>query len=291
MMNSEALTHLSRLLDDPDESVWTAIRQSLLQKLSQDDLPALQDEWQRSDNPVVAERLEYLIRDLGIQALHRDFQIYLNNPKAGLFQGLVLVTRILIPDFSEQDLTNLLQPLKQRIWIELNERLTALEKVRVMNHLLFEKSQLTRKSALESRSIHLFIPNLLKTKTGHGLSIASLFILLSRMLELPVYKVSRGDIPAMAYLDTQGRKIPDPASLSAFQVLFYLILDQELEVYGKNQFAEYIRHLYPTGDQDQEVVGDRFLIKALLTRLKFMYQDEKNTFRKEQMINLLSLFR
>ena len=290
MSDSSLLPHLLQLADDPDPNIWESVKASLIPLLTPDQLPHIQQLWNESENSLQAERLELLLRQVQLNYLAADFAEYLGKNKPDLKSGLILLNRIMSPEFSEDQLNTLISPLRKDIWLELSDRLTALEKVRIINHLLFEKYQLQNKSGLDSRSVHLYLPTLLKAKTGHPLTITALFCLIARFLDLPIYKVSTGDLPALAYLDVSPERLINPLHPEEYPVLFYMMIDRQMEIFGRKQFIEYVNHLYPTGNQNDEVVHDNHLLRALLLKLKLLYQEENNTFRKEQIIKLLSLF-
>ena len=178
-------------------------------------------------------------------------------------------------------------PLQKSIWIELNNNLTALEKVRIINHLLFEKNAISFKSSLEAKAIDFFIPTLMNNSEGHPLAITILILLLARELGLTIFKVSHGDIPALVYLDLPNFLSTNPKRLNEYEILFYISLDHHIDVFGKKQFSEYIDHLHITDNQDLKVVQDVQLIRIVLLKLKLLYEEENNELKFSQISQLL----
>lgn len=55
-----------------------------------------------------------------------------------LLEGAMLVARYRYPELEEHRIKSKLAAIRQDIWLELNDNLTAFEKVRVFNHILFQ---------------------------------------------------------------------------------------------------------------------------------------------------------
>jgi len=288
MENENSFKSLLVLADDPDESIWLSVQDAILEK-AEENLDILHEFWKNSESLLASDRIEELINQLNFRALLNDFHKWTKSANPTLKRGVVLISKVLLPDFNEDDLEKLLSPIKKSIWIELNSNLTALEKVRIINHLIFEKTQISFKSSLDSKAIHFFIPTLLKNNEGHPLAITILILLLARELDLTIFKVSNGDIPALAYLDVPEFLSVNPNRLNEYDTLFYISLDHHIDVFGKKQFGEYIDHLHITDNQDLKIVPDMQLIRIMLLKLKLLYEEENNDLKYSQISQLLQV--
>ncbi len=275
MSSDHNISSLLKLADDPDESVWLSVRDKLL-RLGYENIERLNEHWKTCDNSISAERIEGLISEIKSEQLTQEFSHWINSEDPAIKQGIILICRLLDPDFNNEELKRLVKPIERSIWLELSTKLTALEKVRIINHLLFEKQQITFKQNIDARSIHFFLPTLLKTRIGHPLTISLLFILLARELELPVFKVSSGDLAALVYLDAPEHLKIKFRNLSELNPLFYILLDHQIEIFGKSQFLQYLQHQYPTQNQNHNIVPDHKIIEIILLKLKYQYEEENN---------------
>ena len=101
--------------------------------------------------------------------------------------GVILVAKFQYPELDESKIINQIDKIIQSVWIELNNGLTPLEEVRVINHVFF--NLLAFHGDLE----HPFEPNngyinlVLDSKKGNSLLLGIFFSLLAKKLNIPIY--------------------------------------------------------------------------------------------------------
>jgi regulator of sirC expression with transglutaminase-like and TPR domain len=132
-----------------------------------------------------------------------------------------------------EEITYLFSRLRQDIWLELNERLTALETVNVVNHILFKLCGYTSVSGEIQNAPHSLF-DVLNTKTGTSLSIGTLYLLLARSLDLPIYGVNLPGHFLLCYVEQMPEWLLPEGETNTEEVLFYInpaaggsILDRE----------------------------------------------------------------
>lgn len=132
------IASLVKLLDDPDEEVLKIVWDEII-AIGPRMIPALEKAWDLSPDTQTVEGIEELIHVLRMQELSGVFDQWINNKEASLIQGCWLVARIQYPLIKEEEIRTLLQPLRDEIWLELHNQLTALEKIKVVNHYYYEQ--------------------------------------------------------------------------------------------------------------------------------------------------------
>ena len=251
------------LLDDPDENAFTVIRQQILLQ-GADAIPVLEQNLENTFDSIVHERIGSIIRKLRFDSLHIEFKDWLLNGSSDLLRGFILVSKTGSPSLDEKDIIIRIEQLKVDVWIELNENLTALENVKVMNHILFDIHHFDgdrgKKSAPESN----FIQALLETRQGSALSLGILFIVLAQKLGLPVYGVNLPQHFILAYLSANGCEEPGEED-----VLFYINPFNRGAVFTRREIELFIGQLkvrpeksYFTPCSNAEII--RSLINSLL---------------------------
>src|SRR4029077_901148 len=86
----------------------------------------------------IQSRIENIIHRIQFEKVIDALKEWKNKNQDDLWAGALLVARYQYPDLKEDKLEKLIQLVKQDVWLELNENLTALEKVRVINHIFFD---------------------------------------------------------------------------------------------------------------------------------------------------------
>ncbi len=285
--NRSNIELLLRLIDDPDENVWHPIRETII-KGGKIHIPVLQEQWQNASNNIQASRIEELISDLQFNELQKAWIKWWNNNSATLKEGVTLVEQIIDPEFNLAQLETLLKPIKNKIWIELSDKLTALEKIRIINHFFFQQHGFVALDNTDSKAKNNYIRNIFLSGSGAPLSISLLYCLLCRELSIPVYKVGKGDNASLSFLN-QNPGIHVIQNLSNYSSLFFILPDMQGKVIGQKQYIELSQVQYPTQTQEFELLSDKSFIRIILQKLYYSYKEEKNTRRLSQIKHLLSL--
>ncbi|MEA1876277.1 MAG: transglutaminase family protein [Bacteroidota bacterium] len=282
------IQNLLNLLGDPDELIWHPIRDTIIQ-MGKTALPVLQEHWQSSDTPSLASRIQELIDEIQFNGLRTDWIQWWNSESGTLKEGVVLFSQIIDPDYNYSKLDRLIKPVANEIWIELSDKLTALEKTRIVNYILLEKLGLIPINNLDSKSKHLFIPSLLSTYSGHSLAISLLYCLLCRELSIPVYKAGNGEDSALAYIDTLNVDLTQVQILGDYPVFFYILPDHIGEIIGMKYYTEYLSKQFPTQRTDYKTISDKQFIRVMLQKLYNFYKEEnkqEHLFKIKQLLSV-----
>jgi hypothetical protein len=118
--------------------------------------------------------------------LYHELEAWVEGGGQDLLRGYLIATRFQYPNLEEEKLLADLNKLTRSVWIELNENLTSLEKVKVLNHVLFGIIEIGGEITDIHVPDHYFLNNLLQSKHGNAVSIGILYIIISQKLGLPV---------------------------------------------------------------------------------------------------------
>ena len=134
-----------RLLDDPDREISVSVLSSL-KSMGQQIIPVLEKAWESSTDNLMQERLESLIQDIQQDDVKDQLKVWLKNDQEDLLKGTWLIAKFQYPDLDLSDLQNQISQISRETWLEINQNLTALEKIRVLNYVFYKS--LDRKSVV-----------------------------------------------------------------------------------------------------------------------------------------------
>lgn len=235
------------LLDDPDEEVYRSIRAKILE-LGPGILPRLEAGAALASTLPVHERYLDLISQLQATYVYQELRRWRNGDTLRLMEGGWLMTRFLFTELPFNDLQSKIQPFVREIWMELNNQLTALERIRVMNHFLFEKHRFRLNDDYPESIGNNFLNRLIENKKGNEYSITLLYAIIAQELEIPLYPVMFPGLPLLAYLDLilnpEGHLAPGEA-----KVLFYVNPSQSGTVHGRHDLLDYLHQLAEPANQ------------------------------------------
>jgi len=240
-MNEKDITALISLLDDPDEEVFSHIREKLL-SYGSPVIPFLEKEWEKSFESTIQTRIENIIHNIQFKDTFDKLKEWVKGGGENLLTGIMLVARYQYPDLDEAAIHKQIEQIKHDAWLELNPNLTALEKVRVLNHIIFEVHGFSGNTSNFHAPQNSYINNVLESKRGNPLTLSILYAIIAQSLEMPVYGVNLPEHFILAYA-TEKTDLPVPITSKDEKVMFYINPFSKGTVFGKNEVDSFLRQL------------------------------------------------
>ena len=142
-MSVSEIHALIQLLDDPDEGVYRHVREELLSK-GTEILPAvLEHRADKSHCAVHESRLSELVDGLHGGYVKSGLHDWFKQGAQNIIEGALWIHKAADPLIDIEVVKSQYEKLKRDVWLELNEELTALEQVRILNHVLFSAEAFT----------------------------------------------------------------------------------------------------------------------------------------------------
>lgn len=237
-MDKTEVSALISLLDDPDEQVFLQIRDKLL-SMGFEVIPALESAWENSFDTILQQRIESIIHRIQSDSLVRAIKEWSLPENQDLLTGALLVARSQYPDINETQVRKHIEQIKQDIWLELNNNLTALEKVRVINHILFDVHNFSGNTSNFHAPQNSYINNVLESKKGNQVSLSIIYAVIAQDLRIPIYGVNLPEHFILAYVDQAGS--PSQPTMDQDRVLFYINPFSRGSVVSKKEIEAFVR--------------------------------------------------
>ena len=229
------LEALISLLEDPDMQVFDNVSNRLIE-LGEDAVLPLEKRWEITLRPDLQERIENVIRKIQFNTLKRGMDSWKTGGGTDLLYGAYLVTRFHYPELQYEQLNDRLEQIKKDIWLELNNELTALEKVKVINYFFYEIHKFD-KSLKKAHTPQLYLLNhVLDTCKGSPVMLGLLYAELARRLNLPIYGVNLPRNFVLCYYDPEFNEDPN-------NILFYINPSDKGSVLGLKELKHFLSHL------------------------------------------------
>jgi hypothetical protein len=136
MIDKEVIS-LLRLLEDNDAVVSGIVSQKLLEK-GVDAIPDLEKAWEMNLNPTVQFKIEEIVHGIQFNQLKDDFRQWISKDAEDILYGAFLVAKYQYPDLQFSNITAEVEIIRRSAWVEFHENLTALEKIRIINHIFLQ---------------------------------------------------------------------------------------------------------------------------------------------------------
>ncbi|HKK63875.1 MAG TPA: transglutaminase family protein [Bacteroidales bacterium] len=284
MKTGEEIEALISLLDDPDKNVSVPVINRLIQ-MGEPVIKLLEHKWQHSSDLYSQNKLEAVVSGIEKEKVLKDIKDWLDCRGEHLLFGSYLIARSHNRDIGYRAIESEVKKLRTQIWLELNDHLTAFEKVRVINHFLFDVHNFSFSDS-DFFSPHLyFINHALKYQKAQPVLLAIIYLEIAEQLELPIFGVS---LPGHFLLCYQDKTYLNENN----GVMFYINPAAKGNIFGKDDLKSFLKdqnlhyedyQLQPT----TKVIAIRELVIGLQNAYKLTGDDQK----AELMSQVLKMFK
>ncbi len=229
------------MMDEPNEEVYTSIREKI-KSYGLNAIPFLEDAWLKTEDDDNASRIEILIDDIRFTDLYHELHNWSQFYSHDLLKAYILLTRFRYPDLDEEKYIEKVSKLKQNIWLEINHDLTALERVKVLNHIFYDVYQFRGQLPKQVSINDYFLSDLLESKKGSAIALGILYLYVAQSLDIPIFGLDLHHHFALAYMEDN---IPtmNPEEYSIDEVLFYIAVVNKGSVFTKNEIHRYLQQM------------------------------------------------
>lgn len=209
--NSERnIQALISMVDEPDPDVYNEISSRIV-SLGRHAMPFLENAYYDTVDYEIRERLDSLLKSIRYDQFSNiliDWASYKNND---LLEAWMQVTEYFYPAFNKENIHEQLAQIRNDIWLEMNENLTALEQIKVFNHVFYGSHQFKGNIDDYHNPENSFINKVLEKRTGNPLSLGLVYMIIAQKVDLPVRGINLPDHFVLAYMgerfDTVSMKI------------------------------------------------------------------------------------
>jgi regulator of sirC expression with transglutaminase-like and TPR domain len=285
-MEDKEINALIRLLDDTDREVYNHIKTKLI-SYGKPVVPFLENAWSNSFDALLQQRIETIVHNIQFETLKTELLNWYKNPANNthveLLNGAILLAHYQYPDLDEQKIMNQINKIKRDVWLELNDHLTALEKVKVLNKVIFEIHGFAGNTSNYHAPQNSFINIALESKKGNPLMLSIIYSAIAQSLDIPIYGVNLPEHFVLAYQESAdiltGRYNDE--------VLFYINAFSRGIVFDKKEINTFLKQLgLPLEPSYFVPCSNKDIILRLIRNLSYSYQKLGDTEKTDELEEL-----
>jgi regulator of sirC expression with transglutaminase-like and TPR domain len=235
-MEKRELLAMISLLDDNDNEVISTVTGTLLQQGSEV-IPELEKAWEGTLNEKTQARLENLIQEIQFNGVKNDLTRWVKTGAEYVLEGAFYIARFQFPDISMGKINEQIESIRKDVWLEISSNLTALEKVKILNYIIFDLHKFNRNNSDFYSPQNSYINQVFETKKGNPISLAIIYLSVAYKLGLPIYGVNLPKNFILAYKDEFRQH--DSAD-EADDILFYINPYNKGAVLGRREIDYFI---------------------------------------------------
>jgi regulator of sirC expression with transglutaminase-like and TPR domain len=285
LKNIEALIHL---IDDPDTEIYQHVRDRLMQ-YGPEAIPYLENSWGEKDYGLIfLTRVEQLIHDIQFEYTKQQLIRWKNNGK-DLLEGALIVASYQYPGLEFEHVREFVQHVRKAIWLELNPRMTSLEKTKVFNTVFYDQFGFKGDSKNFHSPLNSFINTVIEGRKGNPLSLSILYSVIAQSLDLPIYGVNLPNHFILAYMDEDGiNQFFNQSNKSG--VLYYINAFSKGTLLDEKELIQFIQQLNLEVKREYlEPCSNTTIIKRMITNLISSFQQAGNSEKTKELKELWNL--
>jgi regulator of sirC expression with transglutaminase-like and TPR domain len=281
-INDGEVKAMISLLDDTDQEVYRHIEEKLV-KLGREVIPMLEDAWSQAFDAVLQQRIENIVHKIQFETLLEDLKLWIHTGDHDLLAGAILISRYQYPDLDEEKIYSLITQIRKEIWLELNESLTSLESVNIINHVLFNRYGFSGNTTNYHAPQNSYINCVIESKKGNPLALSVIYQVICQQLGLPVFGVNLPEHFILAYLDDTGN--------DNGKVLFYINAFSKGSIFGKQDIDQFVKRLNLDSQASfYNPCPNREMIQRMVRNLLYSYQKLGDTEKVNELNEMILLF-
>jgi regulator of sirC expression with transglutaminase-like and TPR domain len=286
MEENNEISALLHLIEDPDEEVFGAVSERIVE-YGKPIIPNLENLWENTPNEDIQTRIEMLIHRLHYTDLTEDIRQWSLAGHYDLMLGSLLAAKFQYPDLTTASALMEVEKIRRNIWLELNNYLTPLEQVRIVTGILYGYYGL---KGSETSPVHLneyLLPKVLESKKGNQLSNGILYLILCELLDIPVRAIA---VPRQFVLAYFKPGYSTDTGDSLLQKIEFFIEPASGQVFTHKDIESYFKRIsVPSVPSYFKPLSNKRVIQHLLEEMAQCFNEEKNSYKKDELLKLAAL--
>ena len=201
-MNKTEIISLLKLLEDPDNNVYQILRSQILDNAELFRI-YLENYHALSVNELALERSENLLEEIFLIGFEKQLETAINRRDSRLMECAVVLEQYFNRDLDTELLLKETEKIVKTVWIEFNEQLTGIEKVKLIGKMLFDNLNFKKYPVGEFKPEYLSFANCINYRKFVAPSISLLYCVIAEQVSLPLYPLGLPGLFLLSYVDEE----------------------------------------------------------------------------------------
>ena len=277
--NSGEIKALIELIDDPDENVFNSITDRFI-GLGKDVIPIIKEQLDFTSDELSIFKINLIIHKVNFNLLESELMKWNHSPQKNIWDSALIISSYIDPEADKKEIQFEIEKVKRSIWLELNDYLTSLEEINVINKVLFSYYKFSAFEEHLSSEIDFGLNKLLSTRTSSPLSMSIFYLLLAEMLKIPIKALQIPKQHLLAYCSV------DESDEQNEDILFF-IDPTTGQIYTHSDVDNYLKKInHHTGVTAIKPLSTKEFVIAWLMELSSFHKKEN---QEDKSLDILQL--
>jgi regulator of sirC expression with transglutaminase-like and TPR domain len=286
METNKELSALFTLIDDPDEEVFGAVSEKIID-YGKNVIPSLEHLWETTPDHAIQERIERIIHRLHYNDLTEDFRQWNLSGHHDLMLGALLCSKFQFPDLSTTPVLQEIEKIRRNIWLELNNYLTPLEQINIVTSILYSYYGLKGGETNYQEPNEFLLHKVLEAKRGNQISNGILYLVLAELLDIPVKAVN---IPKQFVIAYMKPGYSDENLKNPQEKIEFFIDPASGQVFTHKDVESYFKRIsVPPTATYFKPQSNKMVVRQLLEECSKCFHSEKDLNKQKELLDLANL--
>ncbi len=265
---------LISLLDEKEDDLSNQIINNLIE-CGNKAMPFLLDFSNDNLDDILETRIYYIIDKIQYNDTTDKLIKWNIAENKSLLEAWIIITQYFSYLDDEQLFIDYINKTKYDIWVELNDSQTALEKIKIFNHVFFQLHKIKIDKHYLSNPDSFLLENIILNKIGAPFAISLLYQIIANKLEIPLLGLNYLEYSMLAYIKNES-KTKSIKTLTKDDILFYIIITDKLNVVATKDIDIIFNQFnIPIEDRIYTPCSQNETINILLTSIMNSYNQIK----------------
>ncbi len=283
MINEAEINSLIRLLDDPDQEIYTHVHDKLL-SYGPTAITYLESAFEQAFDSIQQERIANLVHEIQFSLVKNELELWHQSGSFDLLRGALIINKYQYPDLDEQKVINQIEAIKRDIWMQMMFEGSPSDQVKLINHVLYNIYGFSGNTTNHQDPQNSYLSQVLETKKGNQISLAIIYSVIAQKLDIPIYGVNLPQHFILAYLDESTK--------SEFEsgILFYINAFNKGFIFGRRDVDMFLKQLNLNIDkQFYEPCTNTDIVRRILRNLISAYEQLGSTEKVQELNELINV--
>lgn len=277
-IKNDTIYALIDLIDDPDLEVYDSVCDQLINYGAMA-LPELKNCLLSQDLTIKGvERIQEIIDHIEFTNVQQEFKTWVEGNEKDLITAIGIISKCQFPDVDIQQLKDTLYLLRKDIWLEISQKQTSFESIKVFNRIFFDYYGFRVNPGTSNAPFNYFPQMILEDRVGSELGVGLIYSIVAQSLNLPVYGVV---FPwnrfYLAHIDQHHVLNQIQLEYNTDGVLFYLDMSNNGSFMDKSMLVEELnREQLPLRKSYFEPSSNTDIVRNFLQQLILTYHHWNN---------------
>lgn len=211
-INKNDICALIDLVDDSDKMTFDLVKENLI-KMGKESIPLIEESLALCLDPDKSDKLREILHEIRFNEAMKDLVLWSKSDSTSILKGFIAISKINF-DIDKEFILSEVERHRRKIWLELNDRLTELEKAIIIQKYIFNNFHFQ-----EDDEIELNIQKLFSSKTYNKISVVFLYGILVQELKIATYPVIIND---EFYFCHTNKALKNLTKIKESDISFYL---------------------------------------------------------------------